>query len=242
MLPPTIWSAPVTPALAPLHRASEPWAARLSSRSQSILKCAVALTAIFGAAPSLASCLSLPSTDLRTLEQRESSDPESAVSEAATRLATLTKGRDPMLEAELFAIIAAARGAQGRIDEAHDAIASSRELLNRLPPSPDTRRVTDQLAMSYVMGVETRGDLLAGVNAMNTILARAPPVQSAMFAHWRRARICALSFWKSTLPRPTVSRLTPPQKGMATSRRASRPPPISRLSTGAADCSTMRSA
>ena len=175
MLPPTIWSAPATPALAPLHRASEPWATRLSLRSQSILKWAVALTAIFGAAPSLASCLSLPSTDLRTFEQREGSDPESAVSEAAHRLATLTKGQDSMLEAELFAIIAAARGAQGRIDEAHNAIASSREILNRLPPSPEKRRVTDQLAMSYVMGVETRGDLLAGVNAMNAILAREPP-------------------------------------------------------------------
>ncbi len=175
MLPPTLWSAPVTPASAPLHRASAPRATHLSSRSRSILKCAVALAAIFGAAHSSASCLSLPSTDLRTLEQREGSDPESAVSEAANRLATLTKGRDPLLEAELFAIIASARGTQGRIDEAHNAIASSRELLNRLPPSADKDRVTDQLAMSYVMGVETRDDLLSGVNAMNAILAREPP-------------------------------------------------------------------
>jgi signal transduction histidine kinase len=139
-----------------------------------MLTCAVALASVLGAAPSLASCLSLPSADLRALEQREDSDPESAVSEAANRLAALTKGRDPMLEAELFAIIAAARGAQGRVDEAHNAIASSRALLNALPPSPDKRRVTDHLAMSYVLGVETRGDLLTGVNAMNAILAREP--------------------------------------------------------------------
>jgi signal transduction histidine kinase len=79
-----------------------------------------------------------------------------------------------MLEAEFFAIIAAARAQQGRVDEAHKAIASSRELLERLSPSPDKRRVMDQLAMSYVLGAETRGDLLAGVKAINEILAREP--------------------------------------------------------------------
>jgi len=118
-----------------------------------ILTCAVALTAILGPVRSHASCLSLPSTDLSTLEQRADSNPESAVSEAENRLATLTRGRDPMLEAEFFAIIAAARAQQGRVDEAHKAIASSRELLERLSPSPDKRRVMDQLAMSYVLCV-----------------------------------------------------------------------------------------
>lgn len=144
------------------------------SRSRSMLTCAVALTAVFAAALSHASCLSLPGTDLGTLEQRTDSDPEGAVAEAEQRLASLTRGRDPMLEAELLAIVAAARAQQGRVDEAHQAIASSQAVLERLPPSPDTRRVLDQLSMSYVLGVETRRDLLAGVKAMNDILARAP--------------------------------------------------------------------
>ena len=165
-------SAPVTLPSALLHLAAKLGALSRSSRSRSILTCAVALTAIFGATRSHASCLSLPSTDLLTLELREDSDPEGAVLEAENRLAALTRGHDSMLEAELFAIIAAARAQQGRVDEAHGAIASSRELLGRLTPSPDTRRVMDQLAMSHVMGAETRTDLLAGVKEMNEILAR----------------------------------------------------------------------
>ncbi len=138
------------------------------------MSCAVALLAFLGAARAEASCLSLPAPDLNALEMRAESDPDSTVTEAGQRLASLARGRNPMLEAELLAIMAAARAQQGRIDEAHKAIDSARQLLAQVPPSADSRRVLDQLAMSYVLGLETRSDLLAGVKAMNDILARAP--------------------------------------------------------------------
>ena len=122
-----------------------------------------------------ADCLPLPAEELRQLDDRADDDPEGTVRDATARLADGTAAHDPSLDAQLYAIVAAARGAQGRVDEARKAIAAARELLARLPAAARDQRLLDRLSLSYFMSAETRSDLEAGVRATSEIVARAPP-------------------------------------------------------------------
>lgn len=121
-----------------------------------------------------ADCLPLPARDLQQLDDRADGDPEGAVREATTRLANEPGVHDPLHDAQLYAIVAGARGAQGRVDEAHAAVASARALLGRLSPAAQDQRLLDRLSLDYFMSAETRSDLEAGVRTASEIVSRAP--------------------------------------------------------------------
>jgi len=126
-------------------------------------------------AKSPGACLPLPTSELRTLEQQTTRDPQGAIAEARRRLDAAATGRDPLMAGELNAIIADALSLQGRADEAHAAVASARNALGALPASDGKQRVLDQLVLTYVQNAESRADLTAGVQSINEVLARAAP-------------------------------------------------------------------
>ena len=145
---------------------------RLGIAATQVIGCVV-LGLLFSA-PVRADCLPLPSPELRQLDDRAGDDPEAVVRDAAAGLAGRTDVRDPFHDAQLYAVIAAARGAQGRVDDARAAIASARELLDRLPPTARDPLLLDRLSLNYFLSAETRTDLEDGVRTASGIVARAP--------------------------------------------------------------------
>jgi signal transduction histidine kinase len=146
--------------------------ARLRSRAVRCLWGAIALLAL---APSAwAICLPLPSPEMQALDRLAEGDPEHGIAEAQMRLKSLSPGRDLLAEAQLFAIIAEARGEEGRADDAHAAVVAAFERLAGLPPSAATERLRQRLVMSDMTNAETKPDLEAAIGAMDQILTRYP--------------------------------------------------------------------
>ena len=144
--------------------------ARRCSRGARRLLGAIALLALAPAAWGI--CVPLQSPQLQALDRVARGDPERGIAQAEERLKSLTAGNDPFAEAELYAVIAEARGEEGRADDAHKAVVAAQERLARLPASPVAERLRVRLSMSDVMNAETKPDLEAAVRAMDEILVR----------------------------------------------------------------------
>ncbi len=131
---------------------------------------AIALLAL--APGAWAICVPLPSVDMQAIDRIAEGDPERGIAEAQARLKALTPGSDLLAEAQLHAIVAEARGEEGRADEAHAAVIAALERLARLPSSPVIERLRLRLVLSDVMNAETKADLQAAARAMDRMLAR----------------------------------------------------------------------
>lgn len=119
-------------------------------------------------------CLPLPSPEMQVLDRLGEGDPERGIAEAMARLQSLSPGFDLLAEAQLYSIIAQARGEEGRADDAHAAVVAGLARLARLPASPAAARVRQRLVMSDVMNAETKTDLEAAIQAMDEFLTRYP--------------------------------------------------------------------
>ncbi len=109
---------------------------------------------------------------MQQLDRLAEGDPERGTAEAEARLKALPPGRDPLAEAELYTIIAEARGSEGRSQEAHAAVVAARERLRQLPGPESAQRLRDRLVLSDVMNAETKVDLAAAMSALDELLER----------------------------------------------------------------------
>ncbi|MBS0393026.1 MAG: PAS domain-containing protein [Proteobacteria bacterium] len=145
----------------------------------------LALGLLLLAAGAQATCLPLPSPDLRALEHRVEADPERAVGAIEQRLRSEHPAEPALTEAQLYAIVASARADAGRSAEARAAALAGLAQLGRLPPAPDVERVRARLLIAQYIDAETKADLDAAVRAIDALLEH-HPVPSA-------ERSCALA-------------------------------------------------
>jgi len=121
-----------------------------------------------------AECVPLPSMTLWPIDRLAEGYPDRGVRVAEEQIKQLPVARDPLIEAQLYAVIAAARAQQGRSQDARNAAVEARRLLDRSGDSPAARRVRDRVAISDGADAETERDLLTAIASNSQVIERAP--------------------------------------------------------------------
>jgi ATP/maltotriose-dependent transcriptional regulator MalT len=145
----------------------------------------VATLALLHAAYAHGVCMELPSADLRAVDNLAAGYPERGVAEATRRLSLTDRPPDTLTQAQLYAIIAEVRAAQGRSADAHAAVVAARQRLDALPTSPLAQTLRNRLTISDVGNATTRGDLLVAMKSLDEVVARTLP--------GTLERVCALA-------------------------------------------------
>lgn len=122
--------------------------------------------------PARASCLPLSSPGLASLDRMADHDPEGAVREALTRIAALGGRADPMLEAELYAIVSHARYHQSRAAETREAAMRTESLLDTLPHSLDADRLRARVRIAVAETSESTASFESAVATMDGLISR----------------------------------------------------------------------
>ncbi|HEY1315085.1 MAG TPA: ATP-binding protein [Steroidobacteraceae bacterium] len=143
-------------------------------RTGRLLPLAVALIGILLTGNARGDCVPLSSPELRLLDRLTDGDPERAVAQAERRLTLLPLRHDALVEAELYAVIAAARAQQGRSGEAHAAVLAAGHVLDTQPDSSGTQRLRDRLLMNDIESAETESNLRSAMQSITGIIARTP--------------------------------------------------------------------
>jgi len=95
-----------------------------------------------------ASCLELPTPEVRALDNQRYEDPTPVAETATARLDAGTAGNTSLIRAELYLVLGFARAEQNRISEARVALEEARKLISALPGGSDARRLEMRLAMA----------------------------------------------------------------------------------------------
>jgi len=119
-------------------------------------------------------CLLLSSADLQALDDLGEGYPERAIAEADRRLTLTAYAQQPLIQAQIYAVIARVRADQGRSADAHAAVLEARRLLEAVPASASVQLLRDRLTINDWENASTRSDLLAAVQSLDEILARVP--------------------------------------------------------------------
>ncbi len=122
-----------------------------------------------------ASCLSLPSADLASLDRRTDRDPEAGAREALARIERLGAHADPFVLAQLYAVLSLARFHQSRPDATRVAAAKAEALLDTLPPSADTEHVRIRVRINVADGASSAEAFQTAVRSMSTLVASTTP-------------------------------------------------------------------
>lgn len=144
----------------------------VNNRYNQITRMAVLL--ICGASMSCwGACLPLPSADLQSIDRDTEDNPDRAVASVESLLHAANGGGSALREAELYSLLAEARGGQSRPDEARAAIKMALAKLAELPAGAPTSRVQlrlhlldsilDVMASRSAAAVQTTDRLLVGL-------------------------------------------------------------------------------
>ncbi len=134
----------------------------------------LALALMLLAVGAQATCLPLPSPNLRALDRQVEADPERVGGAVEQQLRAGRAAGSPLAEAQLYASIASARADAGRSADARAAALAGLARLGPLPPTPDVERVRARLLIAQYLDAETKSDLEASVRAVDALLDRHP--------------------------------------------------------------------
>lgn len=145
---------------------------RAASVARRIASCA--LVAVVWGAPAHPGCLPLPSPEFRRLDGLADDQPQQAIEQAQAVLASPAGKSDPLVAAQMDAILAVAHINVSHPDESKAAVRAALEALDRLPPSAEATRLRQRVLISDADSAAAIGDGEAGVRMLDTVLAAMP--------------------------------------------------------------------
>jgi PAS domain S-box-containing protein len=125
--------------------------------------------------PSAAACLELPSPELRELDQVRYRNPEQAITLALEPLGNRAAAHDPLVRAQLYLVIAFARGGEGRANDAGTALASAQREILQLPASSSQHILDLWLAMGAFGVAKTQTEYQHSLSDIDGYVHRASP-------------------------------------------------------------------